>query len=330
MNHETDPFAGALGYDQGKATPPVVTFTRADQVLIKPTDWLLENWLVRNTLAGLVGPSGACKTFLAIDWACRVATGRHWLGNRADRGGAFYLAGEGNAGLRKRVRAWETYFDVPMDGAPLYLADNLPFLVEPSQAIGTLEAIEALTDELLFHNGGAEPALIVVDTLARAMGAANENAAQDMGALIRSMDWLRSRFRACVLAVHHTGHAEASRARGSSAFYAALDSEFIVKPEDGRIALSASKSKDWGRPRTVQLQQRPVEVEILAADGRPLRETSLILQADTAADIEAKQRKEVERLGLEGKGVREIERLTGVPRSTAARWVKELTADVPD
>jgi len=40
---------------------------------------------------------------------------------------------------------------------------------------------------------------------------------------------LKERFDCCVLFVHHTGHKDKSRARGSSVLYAALDAEYIVK-----------------------------------------------------------------------------------------------------
>ena len=68
--------AGSLGKEQpyGEALPiarPVVTFTRAGLIEFRPTDWLIEDWVVKNTLAGLVGPSGSCKSFLAIDWATK-------------------------------------------------------------------------------------------------------------------------------------------------------------------------------------------------------------------------------------------------------------------
>jgi len=82
-----------------------VTFTRADHIEHKPVDWLIENWIARDSLVGLVGQPGACKSFLALDLACRVATGTHWHGCSVKRGQVFLLAGEGMGGLRKRIRA---------------------------------------------------------------------------------------------------------------------------------------------------------------------------------------------------------------------------------
>jgi hypothetical protein len=319
------PYVGALGYvppEPATKLRPVVSFTRADLVEFKPTDWLIEEWLVRGTLAGLVGPSGVGKSFLALDWACRVATGLPWFGGRTHRGGVFYLAGEGRQGLRKRIGAWERHFDAPVAGAPLYLSDNLPFLCEPSQALGTVDAIQAWSDDLLFNHGGAEPALVVIDTVARAMGGANENSAEHMGQLIRAMDWLRESWGATVLAVHHTGHGDGDRARGSSAFRAALDSEFLLKADDPKVLLTSTKAKDWKKPASLTLRKIPVEVGILGPDGKPLRETSLILQSDLQAVMDETKRRQVLQMDAAGKSLREIEAATGVAKSTASNWIK--------
>lgn len=321
------PYVGTLGYAPPEPTRlrPVVSFTRADLVEFKPTDWLIEGWLVRNTLAGLVGPSGAGKSFLAIDWACRVATGRPWFGGRVHRGGVFYLAGEGQQGLRKRVAAWESHFETPIAGAPLFLAHSLPFLCEPSQALGVIDAIEAMEDELLFNCGGAVPALVVVDTVARAMGGANENSAEHMGQLIRAMDWLRDKWQATVLAVHHTGHDASDRARGSSAFRAALDSEFLIKPDDAEVLLSATKAKDWTKPTSTKLRKVPVPVEILGTDGLPLRDSSLVLQSSVQASMDEVKRRQVLQLKERGGSIREIAKQLDMHKSRVERILKAGT-----
>ena len=323
------PFDGCVNYTPAIGRPRrLVTFTRADQVTFAPTQWLVEGWLVKNTLAGLVGASGGGKSFLAIDWACRIASGMHWFGRKVERGGVFYLAGEGKQGLRKRVSAWEQHFGQTMQGSPLYLADGLPFLCEDSQAFGTIDAIQDLSDELLFECGAVEPALIVVDTVARAMAGENENSAESMGKLVRSLDMLRERWSATVLAVHHTGH-EGARARGSSAFYAALDSEFLLKGSEKTVELAGTKEKDWSKPNGLVLEKVPVAVEIVGTDGRTIRDTSLILQADNSFAIEQEKRKQVYRLYAQGQTIREISDEVAVPRSTVDRWLKGMGGD-PD
>lgn len=310
------PASGANGYAR-----PIVVFTRADMVRFTPTEWLIERWLAENTLAGLIGPSGAGKTFLAVDWVCRVATGSPWLGNKVKRGAVFYLAGEGQAGIRKRIAAWESYHGISVDGHPLFVGDTLPFLTDDLQAAGTIAAIEAMEEEIFFSCGGAEPALVVVDTVARAMGGADENSAGDMGRLIGAMDWFRTRWGATVLAIHHTGHAEGGRARGSSAFKAALDSEFLVTTSDAQVKLAVTKGKDWESPPPLVLEKHIVPVEIVGTDGTPLRDSSLILRPDNEAAILEMKRREAYRMKKDGLTVREIATDLGVPRSTVGRWV---------
>lgn len=72
-----------------------VSFTRADEYSPQPVKWLIEDWLVDDTLAALVGPSGSGKSFLAIDWAVRVATGTPWLGRKSEARRRFYFGRRG-------------------------------------------------------------------------------------------------------------------------------------------------------------------------------------------------------------------------------------------
>lgn len=303
--------------------PRVVSFTRADQIKVKPTQWLIDDWLVKDTLAGLVAPSGACKSFLAIDWACRVATGVPWFGRNVHQGAVFYLAGEGITGLRKRIAAWEKASGVSIEGAPLFIADSLPFLCDELSVDGIVDEIDKVAEEVFFQSG-SDPALIVIDTLARAMAGANENSSEDMGAFIRAKDRLRIRWGATVLSVHHTGHAEGAqeRGRGSSAYKAALDSEFVIKPGDPEFMVRGTKTKDWPAPNPLALQRRVVDIELTLDDGTTLRDTSLALHDFAGAIIESTKREQVIELAAKGKSQREISALLEVPRTTVQRWLK--------
>ncbi len=55
-----------------------------------------------------IGPPGTGKTFLSLDLALSVATGRHWLDVKVGRPGpVIYIAADG-AGLKARVHAWKS------------------------------------------------------------------------------------------------------------------------------------------------------------------------------------------------------------------------------
>ena len=63
--------------------------------------------LDQGTTALLYG-EGHAKTFIALDWAASVATGRHWQGRTTEQRRVLYVAGEGAFGFKGRVDAWET------------------------------------------------------------------------------------------------------------------------------------------------------------------------------------------------------------------------------
>lgn len=314
-----DPLFGAVTGSEQKPQKPLAGFTRADQVQVRPVDWLIEGWLARDSLAGLVGPSGSCKTFIALDWACRVATGTPWHGCEVQRGAVFILAGEGRNGLRKRIEGWSTHTGVSIEGAPLYLAAQLPPLDMPATA-GIIEEIDAMADAVFFENGGAEPALVLIDTVARAL-VGDENSSEAMGALVKSADWLRERWPGCtVLAVHHTGHNNNGRARGSSAFYAALDSEALVRPlRSGDLQVFGSKCKDWAPPRPMQFRRHEVAITLPGTD----LQTSTLVLVNTEMTTSEDRTAEVAELKAAGKTVRQIAEETGIPRSTVSRMLKD-------
>jgi len=301
-----------------------ISFTRADKIERKATDWLIRGYLVRDTLAGLIAKPGACKSFLAVDWACRVATGTEWFGRHVTKGAVFYLAGEGQRGLRKRIDGWEKANGTSLDGAPLFIASGMPSLCDLQDTAAAIRAIQETVDEISRETGD-QPALIVVDTVARAMNGANENSTEDMGKLIASLDMLRRAWGATVLTVHHTGHDPNTqgRARGSSNYGASLDSDFYLSSKDDTVSLtSGEKAKDWRKPEAVALTKVEVMVDVLGEDGETVQESTLTLHDSAGAVIASSKRERAEALKRAGHSVRDIAVQIGVSKSTVGNWLK--------
>src|SRR5690606_9825239 len=142
-----------------------------EQILdLPPPEWLIGNYLVKNSLALLYGPSGCGKTFLSLDWALHVATGSYWHGNQVDGGSVLYIAAEGVAGIGKRAKAWmdhHRFYDLGKYH-PIHWLPEAVNIAEPASVWGLIEVVEEL-----------QPALIVIDTLARSIVGADENSAKD-------------------------------------------------------------------------------------------------------------------------------------------------------
>lgn len=230
----------------------------------EPPRWLITGLIEEETFGMLHGPSGAGKSFIVIDLAMHLATGKsEWHGMAIPRSGpVVYLAGEGHAGLRRRLRTWNQHHGGSAT-APFTLGTYAFDLNSPAGEVAAVGAIEALPEI---------PKLVIVDTLHRFM-AGDENSAGDAKTLIDACGRLQSRFSCAVLLVHHTGNnAEAQhRARGSSAWRAALDFELNVKQGSGLISLSCQKLKDGAAPADKYFKLIDVEIDgMIDPDGKPV------------------------------------------------------------
>lgn len=194
---------------------------------------LIEGVFNRGTTALLYGRWGTSKSFIALDWACSLATGRDWQGRKTEKAKVLYVVAEGVAGFSERTKAWETAWQYKLDD------DSITFLPVPvnlmSQDVGAL--VEDIKDY------GFE--FIVLDTIARCTVGAEENSARDVGIVIDSMARLMDAtpdHRGCVLGVHHTGK-DAQTLRGSSAYEGGVDTVYFVEKGNG-ITLTNKKQKD--------------------------------------------------------------------------------------
>jgi hypothetical protein len=86
-----------------------------------------------------------------------------------------------------------------------------------------IAAIKQAADRL-----GMPVRLIVVDTLSRAISGGNENAPDDMGALVTNGTLIQQSVKAHVCWIHHSGKDEARGARGHSLLRAATDTEIEI------------------------------------------------------------------------------------------------------
>lgn len=220
--------------------------------------YLIKGILPASGTTAIYGPSGSFKSFLAVSWACHIATGKEWDGRRVTRGAVLYVVGEGGVGVPRRLRAWADQYTGSADIPNVYRIDMPVFMAVPEQVAELKIAAEQVKRET-----GSPVRLIVVDTVARCFGGGDENRAADMGAFIAGCDDVKAATGATILLVHHTGKQEDNGARGSSAFRAALDAEYLVKREakdSSSVVLRNTKMKDDEPPqeRAYDLRSRVV------------------------------------------------------------------------
>lgn len=209
----------------------------------EPT-WLLPAMIPDKSTIMMFGPSGAYKTFLALDICLTLASGRAAYGCEArDPMASVYIAAEGARGIERfRRPAWRQAHKITAP-LPFYTIDAMPLIARPNDVLELIEAIK---------KRGIDPKLVVIDTLARALAGKNENDARDAGELIEGIEAIKRALGCSVLVLHHTGKDDGRGARGSSSLGAGFDSVLEVKAHDASkaVSLRVDKHKDAERPMT--------------------------------------------------------------------------------
>jgi len=220
-----------------------------DTIKDEPVEWIIQNVLPARAFSILVGPPGSYKSFVALDIAEAIATGRTWMGNQVSSPGAvLYIAGEGFGGLGARIMSTKINHNTK-DGAEIFVIRHQLNLRSSSDDFNIL--MESIDD--LIQRTGIDLRLIMIDTLARSFGGGNENDSSDMGAWIHNCGRMQRKLDCALMAMHHSGKDIMKGARGHSSLLGAVDTQLELQklqmdePKDGvagRGVITLSKSKD--------------------------------------------------------------------------------------
>jgi hypothetical protein len=234
--------ASAKAEEGAKASPDAL-FERLDVPQIKAMadpKWLVSGMIIENALGFIYGPPGCLKTFIGLDLALSIATGKDgWWGRGIERNGAvIYISSEGQGDLKYRVMAWERHRGTNADASPFRLIRQGINFMKAEDVGKLLATVQAVADETT-----KSVSVVFVDTVSRVLPGANENLQEDMTLFVAACDAVRQRFGATVVGIHHT--ARAGNMRGSTVIPGAGDFVLEVRREPGAMhgSIFASKVK---------------------------------------------------------------------------------------
>jgi len=260
-----------------------------DSIQDEPVRWLIDKVLPVGAFTALYGPPGSFKSFIALDIAEAIATGRTWMGNEVtEPGSVLYIAGEGFGGVGARIKACKQHHQTE-DGAPIYVIRhqlNLRSSVDDFNAL-------MLAVEHLVIDTGIDFKLIIIDTLARAFGGGDENSASDMMQFVVTCGHIQKIVQdAALMILHHSGKDSAKGMRGSSALLGAVDTELeLIRFEDSmKGIIRTAKQKDGEDGTRYGFEMVSVELKPPAGSlqiGDPV--TSLAVQASEIGEHEDKK-----------------------------------------
>ncbi len=200
----------------------------------------VEGLLIRESMAVVYGQSNSGKTFWMLDLVLHVVAGMAWNGREVERCGVLWLAMEGSHGISNRVSAWREHHGIDVADLPFAVVPVALDLLTPDG--DTERLIETAAD--VAARLSVPVGLIVVDTLSRAMAGGNENAPDDMGALVTNGTRLQQELHAAVTWIHHSGKDDAKGARGHSLLRAATDTEIEITAEGNSHVARVTKQRE--------------------------------------------------------------------------------------
>jgi len=276
------------------------TLVPATSLTAEPTiiKFLVQGYIPEKSIIEIFGSPGHGKSFVALDLSFCIANGIDWHQKRVNQGVVVYIAGEGFSGIGQRLRALEIKHGVPANN--LIISKQPASLTDKENALWVAEAVHQ-------HN----PVLIVIDTLSRNFGGGDENSTRDMNTFISHLD-LYIKGDASVLIVHHSGHAEKSRARGSSVLNGAVDVEYCISKSENLLTMSNTKAKEFEPPLGLSFEMTPQELDWQDEHGETISSVAL-----TQTDYKPSKEKSEPRLRGRSEAV-----LAALQRSVESHGVK--------
>lgn len=211
---------------------------------IPPPNYIIDKFITNDSINVIYGQPGACKSFLAIDWALSIANGLDWHGHKVIQGDVLFVGAEGLTTIGLRKLAWQTE-------RGLESSANIKWYPEPINLldVGSVEDLLDYCSRLQFLS-------IFFDTLSRSMPGQDENAPGPMTTVIENLDAIRRETRAGVNLVHHTPK-DGSSPRGHSSLMGAVWTGIKVsKSDDGDVKVDVEKQKhDEGVSKLLRLKK---------------------------------------------------------------------------
>jgi len=244
--------------------------TPLDVLIRKPykPQWMIKGHMELNSIGMLFGAPASAKSFIAMDIAFCIAAGIDWNGNATVQGKVVYLAGEGFNGIKMRFSALGEKYQT--NTSEVYLSD-LPASLSDEK--NTNDVYQGIIDTC------PKPSLIIIDTLHRNFGAGDENSAKDFGNFLYLITTMMRKLGCAVLIVHHSGHGDSDRGRGSSSIRAAMDVEYKVTKTKDLVTMACTKAKEFKEPEPMSFNLVSKAIPACLDDGDPVE--SAILESTT-------------------------------------------------
>lgn len=259
--------------------PPELKVLRAAHIVEAAPDrpcWLIESLWGAAAVGVIGGAPKSCKTWLALEMAVAVASGRPALGRFPVPRPApvlFYAAEDTPLQVKKRIQ------DLARARAADFQTLDIRLVLESSLRLDRYDHLDRLRRTLARHR----PGLLVLDPYVR-LQRVDENDATQVSAILATLRELSRAFHLALVLVHHArkngGDFSGQNLRGSSDFHAWGDSNlYLARRGDGLILSAEHRAAAGPPPLALKLATDPLRLDVqdlpVTADEVPLADRLL-------------------------------------------------------
>lgn len=228
----------------------IVPVSHVSAAVPEEPSWMIDRLWAAQAVGLIGGAPKCCKSWLALEIALSVASGRPCLGSfEPGQTGPvlLYAAEDAPRQVRLRLEGLAQVRGVNFATLPVHL------ILEPSLRLDLAENLRRLEEALLSY----EPRLLILDPFVR-LHRIDENSAAEVSAFLADLRSLQRRHQVAIILVHHTrksnGEAAGPALRGSSDLHAWGDSNLYVRRNGEGLVLSMEhRSARPGEPLSVRL-----------------------------------------------------------------------------
>lgn len=222
--------------------------------------WLIEDLIPANSIGSLVGPSGSCKSFVALSMAKAISANVSFMNRETAFGTVLYLAPDGGDQIEPRLKAWD--IEHGRDGWYTRFYSNHHLI--------NLESEEFFSQlsRRLNQNKEFNYKLLVIDSLKKSIESSDSDDAT-VAKVFRNLSKLKNETGISILLIDHTGHKTGQRASGSYQKYANNDFEYFVKKEGTQVTLVNKKMRSAHPPLDLVMKAVPRHGSLVLEASKP-------------------------------------------------------------
>jgi DNA polymerase I-like protein with 3'-5' exonuclease and polymerase domains len=233
--------------------------------------YLVKGLITARGLTYIAGQPSAGKSAIAVRLAVALATGSSFAGRKVrEKMAVIYVAAEAPGTIQDRLDVAD--LKEQSSTYPIAVMPLVPNLADKKARHDFIGGVKIVAQRLE-EQSGLKVGAVFIDTLARAFEIQDENAAGEMGGVVRAIDEIRHAIDAAGIVVHHMGKDANAGMRGSNTQNAAADDEIHITGDTSSThnerQMRHAKSRSFETGSTWWFDLKVIEVDE-DEDGDPI------------------------------------------------------------